>query len=117
MAEATTEKDSGAELEILNAKTESGTEDAVDGVTQEPDQLSLVSRIRKTIVKYIKLLQIMIFGAVFLIIVFISLFNLLVPKEKAIPEEKTNNLMEFMKKQGLANLSPILDGTNSTISD
>ena len=57
MAQATTEKDGGAELEILNAKTESGTEETVDGVTQEPDQLSLVSRIRKTIVKYIKLLD------------------------------------------------------------
>ena len=72
MAHATTEKDGGAELAILNTKTESATEDVVDGVTQEPDQLSLVSRIRKTIVKYIKLLQIMIFGAVFLIILFIS---------------------------------------------
>ncbi len=117
MAETTIEKEVGVELEILNSKGELPAEDAVDGVKQEPDQLSQVERLKNTISKYIKLLQIISFGVAFLIILIVSLFNVFAPKEKEIPEEKTNKLMDFLKKQGFANLAPVLDGTNYTAPD
>ena len=117
MAETTTEKEVGVEFKILNSNGEPAAEDAVDGGTQESDQLSLVERLKKTISKYIKLLQIISFGVAFLIILIVSLFNVFAPKEKEIPEEKTNKLMDFLKKQGLANLAPVLDGTNYTAAD
>ncbi len=117
MSQATSDKEPATELDILNEKVEPSTEEAVDGAKQEPDQLSLVERIKKTIGKYIQLLKIIIFAAVFLIIIIISLFNVFAPKEKEISEEKTNKLIDFLKKQGIANLAPVMDGANGTTSD
>ena len=117
MSQPTTEKEPATELEILNAKVDAPADDAVDGVNPEPDQLSLVDIIKKKIVKYIKLIQILIFAAVFLIVIIVSLFNVFAPKEKEVPEEKTNKLLDLLKKQGFANLAPVLDGTNGTTSD
>ena len=117
MSQTTSDKEPATELDILNEKVESATEEAVDGVKQDQDQLSLVEKIKKTIGKYIQLLKIIIFAAVFLIIIIISLFNIFAPKEKEISEDKTNKLIDFLKKQGIDNLAPVLDGTNGTTFD
>ncbi len=66
-------KEPGTELEILNPKVEAPKDDAVDGGNPEAYQLSVVEIIKKKIVQYIKLLQILIFAALFLIILIITL--------------------------------------------